>query len=118
MQFGTTYAPADFQGYINNTNREALDEFASAYVGDILMNCNLEEEHKEHVKWIIQSVQNAGQYLKLEKCEFHKKTFWYFRLIISTNGISINMDKIKTVRHWTCERKRKNHRLNKLFEVH
>jgi len=34
MQFGTTNAPADFQGYINDAIREALDDFASAYLDD------------------------------------------------------------------------------------
>ena len=37
MQFRITIAPADFQGYINNTIREALDGFASAYLDDILI---------------------------------------------------------------------------------
>jgi len=32
MQFGTTNAPADFQGYINSVIREALDDFASVYL--------------------------------------------------------------------------------------
>jgi len=40
IQFGTTNAPADFQGYINNTIREALDRFASAYLDDILIYSN------------------------------------------------------------------------------
>jgi outer membrane protein assembly factor BamA len=40
MQFGTTTAPADFQGYINNAIREALDDFASAYLDDVLMYSN------------------------------------------------------------------------------
>jgi len=31
MQLGMTNAPADFQGYIINATREALDDFASAY---------------------------------------------------------------------------------------
>jgi hypothetical protein len=37
MQFGTTNAPADFQGYINNAIREAMDDFASAYLDDIVI---------------------------------------------------------------------------------
>jgi len=37
MQFGTTNVPADFQRYVNKTIREALDEFASAYLDDILI---------------------------------------------------------------------------------
>jgi len=54
MQFGTTNAPADFQGYINNAVREALDDFASAYLDDILIYNDSEEEHVGHVNWIIQ----------------------------------------------------------------
>jgi len=50
MQPGTTNPPAHFQGYINNTIREALDDFASAYLDDILIYSNSEEEHVEHVK--------------------------------------------------------------------
>jgi hypothetical protein len=37
MQFGTTNAPADFQGYINNAIREAMDDFASAYLDDVVI---------------------------------------------------------------------------------
>jgi hypothetical protein len=33
MQFGTTNAPADFQGYINNAIQEALDDFAFRIFG-------------------------------------------------------------------------------------
>jgi len=62
MQFGTTNAPADFQGYIDNTIREALDDFASAYLDDILVYSNSEEEHVEHVKWVMQSLLSAGLY--------------------------------------------------------
>jgi hypothetical protein len=54
MQCGTTNAPADFQGYINNAITEALDDFASAYRDDILIYNDSEEEHIGHVKWIMQ----------------------------------------------------------------
>jgi hypothetical protein len=54
MQFGTTNAPADFQGYINNAIKEALDGFASAYLDDVLIYSDSEEEHVGHVKWIMQ----------------------------------------------------------------
>jgi len=43
MQFGTTNAPADFQGYINNAMREALEDFASAYLDDVLIYSDSEE---------------------------------------------------------------------------
>jgi hypothetical protein len=54
MQFGTTYAPADFEGYINHAIREPLDNFASAYLDDVLIYSSSEEKHVGHVKWIMQ----------------------------------------------------------------
>jgi len=117
MQFGTTNAPADFQGYINNAIREALDDFASAYLDDVLIYSDSEEEHVGHVKWIMQRLLKAGLYLKPEKCEFHKETVRYLGLIISTKGISMDEDKVDTVRNWSKEKKTENGRLNNLFEV-
>jgi len=117
MQFGTTYAPADFQGYINNTIREDLDDFASAYLDDILLYSDSEEEHVEHVKWVMRRLLEAGLYLKPEKCKFHKETVRYLGLIISTMGISMAEDKDETVRNWSREKKTKNGRLNNLLEV-
>jgi len=117
MQFGTTNAPADFQGYINNAIREVLDDFASAYLDDVLIYSDSEEEHVGHVKWIMQRLLEAGLYLKPEKCEFHKETVRYLGLIISIKGISMDEDKVETVRNWSKEKKTENGRLNNLFEV-
>jgi len=117
MQFGTMNAPADFQGYINNAIREALDNFASAYLDDVLIYSDSKEEHIGHVKWIMQRLLEAGLYLKPEKCKFHKETVRYLGLIISTKGISMDEDKVETVRNWSREKKTENGRLNNLFEV-
>jgi hypothetical protein len=117
MQFGTTNAPADFQGYINNTIREALDVFASAYLDDILIYSDKMEEHEQHVKWVMERLLQAGLYLKPEKCEFHKDTVKYLGLVISTKGISMDQDKVETVKIWSREKKTANGRLHYLFEI-
>jgi hypothetical protein len=59
----------------------------------------------------------TGLYLKPEKCEFHKGTVRYLGLIISTKGISMDEDKIETVRNWSREKMTENGRLNNLFEI-
>jgi len=97
MQFGTTYALADFQDHINNAIGEVFDKFASAYLDDVIIYSNLVEEHKGHVKWNVQRLLDAGLYLKPEKCNFHKDTVKYLGLIISTNGICMDKDKVETV---------------------
>ena len=117
MQFGTTNAPTDFQGYIDNGIREALDEFASAHLDDVLIYSDSEEEHEGHVKWIRKRLLDTGLYLKPDKCEFHKDTLKYLGLIISTRGISMDEDKVETIRNWSQENKTANRRLNNLFKV-
>ena len=57
-----------------------------------------------------------GLYLKPDKCEFHKDTMKYLGLILSTNGISMDDDKVETIRNWSREKKTENGRLNSLFE--
>jgi hypothetical protein len=117
MQFRTTNVPADFQGYINNDIREALDDFASAYLDDVLIYSDSEEEQVGIVKCIMQRLLKAELYLKPEKCEYHKETLRYLGLVISTEGISMDEDKVKTVRNWSQDKKTKNGWLNDLFEV-
>jgi hypothetical protein len=73
MQFGTTNAPADFQGNINNAISEALDDIASAYLDDVLINIDSEKDHVCHGKWVMQRLLEAGLYLKPEKCKFHEE---------------------------------------------
>lgn len=109
--------PQIFEGYMDNIIREALDNFASAYLDDILIYSDLEEEHEEHVKWIMQCLLEAGWYLKPEKCEFHKEPVRYLGLIRSTKGISMDEDKIETVKNWSHKKTTKNRRLNDPFNV-
>jgi hypothetical protein len=102
---------------LNNAIREALDDFVSAYLDDVLIYSNSEEEHVGHVKWIMQRLWDAGLYLNPEKSEFHKETVRYLGLMISTKGISMDDDNVQTVRNWSQEQKTENGRLNNLFEV-
>jgi hypothetical protein len=82
--------------------REALDNFASACLDDVLIYSDSEEEHVGLVKWIKQTSLEARLYLKPEKCEFHKETVRYkLEFIILTKGISMDEDKVETVRNWS-----------------
>jgi hypothetical protein len=49
IPFGLTNVPATFQHFINDSLREYLDVFCTAYLDDILIYSDTKEEHKEHV---------------------------------------------------------------------
>jgi hypothetical protein len=56
MQFGSTNITAECEGNINNAIREALDDFALAYLDDVLQFHDSKEGYVVHVKWIVQSL--------------------------------------------------------------
>ena len=59
--FGLINGPTTFQRYINHTLREYLDEFASAYLDDILVYSDGSlEDHRRKVKQVLQKLQDAG----------------------------------------------------------
>ena len=49
MPFGLCNAPKTFQRYINESLREYLDVFCTAYLDDVLIYSNNEAEHADHV---------------------------------------------------------------------
>ena len=100
MPFGLTNAPAIFQHLMNDIFREFLDDFVVCYLDDILIYSKNEEDHKQHVRLVLEKLRNAGLYAKLEKCVFHQPQVEFLGYIISGEGLSMDPKKIQTVIEW------------------
>ncbi|KAI1003236.1 hypothetical protein K3495_g4968 [Podosphaera aphanis] len=105
MPFGLNGAPASFQRYINETLREYLDDFCSAYVDDILIYTGgSRSDHEGKVRLVLKKLQEAGLGLDIDKCEFSVRKTKYLGFIISSEGgsSSVRMDpeKVKAVLNW------------------
>src|SRR5690606_21684345 len=72
MPFGLTYAPADFQRFIDEALHPFLNRFCTAYLDDILIYSNNLKDHQQHVRQVLEALQANGLHLKPEKCEFHR----------------------------------------------
>jgi len=60
IPFGLTNAPSTFQAYINDALRPFLDRFCTAYLDDVLIYSENEEQHIEHGKQILEALTKAG----------------------------------------------------------
>ena len=100
MNFGLTNMPADFQKYINDILRSFLNVFCIAYLDNVLIFGETLEEHKVHVHKVMEALSAAGLHLKPEKCKFHKTEVEYLGIIISTEGIKMNQDKVNAGAEW------------------
>ena len=79
MLFGLCNAPGIFQSYINETLHEYLDKFYLAYLNDILIYSDTEEEYLEYIKIILEKLRKAGLYLDIvvgQSCCQAKEDSW------------------------------------------
>lgn len=100
MPFGLTNAPTVFQHMANDVFREFLDQFVVVYLDDILIYSRTKEEHEMHVRKVLEKLREFGLYAKLEKCQFDRDKVEFLGYIISTDGISMDPAKIKTILEW------------------
>jgi transposase InsO family protein len=77
-----------------------LDDFCSAYVDDILIFSATEEEHKVHVRRVLERLREAGLQADLKKCEFHVTKTKFLGFIVGTDGIAPDPQKLDAVREW------------------
>jgi hypothetical protein len=108
MLFGLTNTPATFQNFINDVLAPYRDRFCTAYLDDTLIYSDTFEEHQEHVNRVLEAFEKAGLHLKPEKCEFHYQQVKYLYLIISTEGIKMDPEKITAVQDWEAPRNLKD----------
>ena len=90
-------APATCQALINNVIRAHLDQTAIAYLDNILVYSNMQQEHTKHVKDVLQYLQEVELKLNLKKYKFNKPEVEFLRYIIGIEGIKINPEKIKVI---------------------
>ena len=98
--FGLQGAPAAFQNYVNDTLYDILDDYATAYLDDILIYSGTLEEHTKHVREVLKRLIDAGLQIDISKCEFYTKKTRYLGLIITPGGIEMDPEKVKAVAEW------------------
>jgi hypothetical protein len=67
MPFGLTNAPAAFQTLMNSILRPYIDKFVLVYLDDILIYSNSAEEHREHLRLVLETLRKYKLYAKPAK---------------------------------------------------
>lgn len=70
MPFGLTNAPAAFMDLMNRVFKAHLDQFVIVFIDDILIYSKAEEEHKNHLRIVLQLLKDHQLYAKKSKCDF------------------------------------------------
>lgn len=100
LPFGLCNGPASFQRYINLILTRYLDKFCTAYLDDILIYSDSEEEHEEHVYLVIKALEDACLQIDPKKSEFNVTSVKFLGFIVSTDGVRMDPDKVSAIRDW------------------
>ena len=98
VPFGLAQAPAYFQQLISIVLQDCSD-FAMAYLDDIIIFSQNEQEHLKHIEIIFKKLKKAGLKLKESKCNFFKKEIHYLGHLISVSGIQPLPEKLDSIRN-------------------
>ena len=94
MSFGLTNAPAYFMSMMNNVFMVYLDKFVVVFIDDIMVYSKNEEEHKEHLRLVLEKLREHKLYAKFSKWEFWLKEVGFLGHVISGEGIAVDPNKI------------------------
>jgi len=79
---------------------EHLDEFVIAYLNNIIIYLDSEEEYRKYVEWVLQRLYDKEILIAIEKCEFHTTKTNFIGFIIELGYISMDLKKIKAIVNW------------------
>jgi hypothetical protein len=100
MTCGLTNTPAAFQAYLDDCLQPYIDDFTMCYLEDILIYSTNEKEHEDHVRKVLQCLQEFGLYCKAEKCQFGVCEVGFLGFVINPDGIGMESDRISTMEDW------------------
>ena len=83
---------------MNEVLGNTQNQYAIAYIDDIIVYSKSEAEHIQHLADIFDRLDKAGLKLKLSKCSFFQSQVKYLGHIISSEGISPDPEKVKVMR--------------------
>jgi hypothetical protein len=104
MSFGLTNAPAHFMYLMNSVFMEEMGKFIGVFIDDILFFSKSKKEHKEHLRSMLPQLRDHQLYAKFSKCEFWLSEVQFLGHVISSEGISVDPDKVQEVLDWKLSR--------------
>ncbi|GKE18128.1 putative reverse transcriptase domain-containing protein [Tanacetum coccineum] len=102
MPLGLTNAPAVFMDLMNRVCNPYPDKFVIVFIDDILVYSNDEEEHRKHLKIILELLKKERLYAKFSKCDFWLDSVQFLSYVIDRSGVHVDPAKIEAIESWAA----------------
>ena len=77
-----------------------MGKFVVVYFDDILFHSKPKEEHVGHLREVFKVLRETKLYENLKKCVFMTNSLLFLGYVVSSEGIKVDEEKVKTIREW------------------
>ncbi|GJT58066.1 uncharacterized protein Tco_0993120 [Tanacetum coccineum] len=100
MPFGLTNEPAIFMVLMNRVCRPYLDKSVIVFIEDILVYSRSVDDHKRHLREVLETLRKEKLYAKFSKCEFWLREVQFLGHVVGKDGIKVDPAKIESIKKW------------------
>ena len=100
VQQGDCNAPATYQALMNHLFSAYVGRFLDIYLDDIVIYSDSLEEHKKHVKMVIDILEKEKLYLSGGKLRFIAPELKLLGRVVDDEGIRMDAEKVDSVLKW------------------
>ncbi|KAG5727749.1 hypothetical protein E4T56_gene20776 [Termitomyces sp. T112] len=104
MPFRMANSPATFQYFMNDIFHDMNNVFVIVYLDNILIYSNSLAEHLEHIRHVLERLQEYHLHAKPKKCSFHTMEVKYLGVILTPDGVRMDPAKVDTILNWPSPR--------------
>ena len=100
LLFNLTSELVFYQQYINEVLFDFLNHFIQVYLDDILIYSKTHREHVDHIHSVLRRLWEAGLQADIQKCKFYIQKTKFLELILTTEELKMNSEKIEAIKNW------------------
>jgi len=101
MFFGLINLPAMFQAMMNELLQDLINTGkVVVFIDDVIVGMETEDGHDEMVAEVIRRLEKNDLYMKLEKYKWKVQEVEFLGVVIGTEGIKMEKEKVKRVLEW------------------
>ena len=97
LPFGLKTAPGLFQNIMDDILREFKNDFAMAYIDDVIVYSKTFDEHLSHLEQIFMKFRKNDIQAKPSKCNFAKPRVPLLGHIVTKDGILVDPEKVEVI---------------------